>query len=178
MDSKQTALLVIDMQVGLVDKPPFNRDALLGTIQNMLAKARAANIPVIYTQDKDVGDGIGSAGWQLHPETVPQAQDTIIPKPEADSFYGTSLKAELDKRGIRNVVIMGMTTEQCVYQTSRRAFDLGYKVTLVKDGHSTFDLPWITAAQVIQHHNYILACTGTEEHYIDVQPTEAITFEE
>lgn len=177
MDAKKTALLVIDMQVGLVDKPPFNRDSLLTTIQTMLTKARTAHIPIIYMQDKDVGEGIDSVGWQIHDSVVPQSDDIVIRKPEADSFYGTNLKAELEKRAIRNLVIMGMTTEQCVYQTTRRAYDLGYKATLVKDGHSTFDLAWITATQVIQHHNYILACTGTEEHYIDVQPADSIAFE-
>jgi hypothetical protein len=33
---------------------------------------------------------------------------------------------------------------------------LGYRVTLVKDGHTTYDTPILSAAQIIKHHNHTL----------------------
>ena len=59
-------------------------------------------------------------------------------------------------RGIHKLIIAGIQTEFCVDTTTRRAYSLGYQVTLVQDAHSTWDTENITAAQIIAHHNLTL----------------------
>ena len=54
------------------------------------------------------------------------------------------------------VSVAGMQTEFCIDTNCRAAFDLGYKVVLAKDGHTTFDTPVLSAAQIIAHHNRTL----------------------
>jgi nicotinamidase-related amidase len=44
----------------------------------------------------------------------------------------------------------------CVDTTCRRAFSLGYKVTLAQDAHSTWKTDHPTASQIIEHHNRVL----------------------
>lgn len=170
-----TALLIIDMQVGLVDEPLHEKARTLANIQSMLNAARTANVPLIYMQDKDVG-GVGTPDWAIHPAVAPQPGERVIPKPEADSFYETGLGAVLTDLSITHLLVVGLKTEACVDQTVRRAHELGYYVTLVADGHSSSGRAYMSGEQIVTHHNWLLACVGTEAHYIDVQPAAAIAF--
>ena len=63
----------------------------------------------------------------------------------------------MDELGIHQLIICGIQTEQCVDTTCRGASDLGYSIILVEDGHSTFDSPVLKAADIIKHHNFLLA---------------------
>jgi nicotinamidase-related amidase len=73
--------------------------------------------------------------------------------------------------GIKNLVIVGVQTEFCVDTTCRTAFSLGYKNILVSDGHSTFDSPILTAAQIIEHHNGIIGGL-----FAELKKTEEVEF--
>jgi len=60
------------------------------------------------------------------------------------------------------LIICGLQTDFCVDTTVRRAFTLGYHVTLVADAHSTLDNGVLTAAQIIAHHNATLGNFGPQ----------------
>src|SRR5690242_3826024 len=109
--STTTALLVIDVQVGLIEEnnPVYQAGAILERIAGLIAQARAAGTPVIYVQDKDVG-GVGTPAWQVHPAVAPLPSELAIRKAWSDSFYETTLEAELQARGITQLVIVGMKT--------------------------------------------------------------------
>jgi nicotinamidase-related amidase len=160
-----TALLIIDVQTGLVDgeKPVHQLPELLANIDTLISQARNSNTPIIYIQDNDV-DEIGSPGWQIHAAITPKEGDLVIRKPETDAFYGTSLQEELAARHITHLVISGCKTEYCVDATCRRATNLGYNVTLVKDAHSTTDNSILTAEQIIAYHNHLLESVWSDEH--------------
>lgn len=178
-----TALLVIDVQVGLIEgpNPVYEADSILERIAHLIAAARAAGTPVIYAQDKDVG-GIGTPEWQIHPAVAPAAGDLVVRKAWSDSFRETDLGDELRARGITQLVIVGMKTDFCVDMTSRRAVALGYDVTLVADAHTTTDNRVLTAAQTIAYHNDLLYEFGAEDgfgdgqHWITVKPSSEISF--
>ena len=59
-------------------------------------------------------------------------------------------------RNINRVVIAGIQSEICIDATCRRAYSLGYDVTLVKNGHSTYNSTVLSASQIIEHHNEII----------------------
>jgi nicotinamidase-related amidase len=86
----ETALLVIDVQVGLVagQNSVDQTEDLLERINSLLAKARTVNATIIYVQDVDVDD-IGSPGFQIYPAVAPLEKDLIIHKRAADAFYDT-----------------------------------------------------------------------------------------
>jgi nicotinamidase-related amidase len=178
-----TALLVIDVQVGLIagKDPVYQADAVLTRIAALIARARAASVPVVYVQDKDVG-GVGTPEWQIHPRVAPAAGELAVRKAWGDSFYETELHAELQARGIARLVIAGMKTNFCVDATSRRAVALGYDVTLASDAHTTTDNRVLNAAQTIAYHNDLLWGFGEEDgfgagkHWIAVQPSAEIAF--
>jgi nicotinamidase-related amidase len=159
--SGSTALLIIDVQnlMFAPDNPAYDGEALLARLSALIAAARNAATPLIYVQHCDAeGSAMahGTVGWEIHPAITPEAGDTIVQKRHPDAFHNTSLQGELEARGIRRLVAAGLQTELCVDTTCRRAFSLGYEVTLVSDGHSTWDTDLLSAAQVIAHHNRLL----------------------
>ncbi len=158
----RSALLIIDIQYGAFKEPnPINNgELLLHIINSLIKKARKANIPIFYIQHCGSTGHIfepNTPGWNIHPAISPNNEDLVITKNTPDSFFGTSLKEELDNRKIHHIIVGGLQTEYCIDTTCRRAFSLGYNVTLVKNGHSTWNSQTLTATQIIEHHNNTLS---------------------
>ena len=156
--SSDTALVIIDVQMGMFDEdePVYNGEILLQTLSGLIDRARQMDVQVVYIQHNNKRFVEGSPAWPIHPSIAPLAGDVIVQKRTPDSFHKTSLEGELEKLGIKHLVVGGIQTEYCVDTTCRRACSMGYDVTLVEDGHSTWDNKYITAEQVIAHHNNTL----------------------
>lgn len=155
------ALLIIDVQNGMFQEGNvvYKGESLLQNLKDVIVQARSTDTPIFYLQhNAPAGKPLeyGTKGWEIHPEIMPGNQDVIIQKTTPDSFFNTSLDDELKKQGVEHLVITGIQTEVCVDTTCRRAFSMGYKVTLASDTHSTWDSQNITAQQIINHHNGVL----------------------
>lgn len=181
--SKDKALLVIDVQSGVVDwSQPTSKgsDEVLARINELLAKARSAGNPVIYIQHDSQEDGSplapGLPGWEIHPAIAPVDGEVVIHKHACDSFFETRLQSELMALGIKQLVVTGCRTQYCVDTTCRSAVAHGYDVTLAKDAHMTVDTETLTAAQIIAHHNETLDWLGAGDCMIRVKESNQITF--
>lgn len=174
----ETALLVIDVQRGFFDgnriPPVFDSERVLARIGDVILRARAVGLPVVYVQHAGGSGHLlerGSEGWQIHPDIEPRKGDTAIAKTTPDSFCETRLKAELASLDAKNLIVVGNQTEFCVDTTCRSACSLGYRVTLLKDGHSTWDSEHLKARQIIDHHNSVLG-----RHFVSLDETARIDF--
>lgn len=176
--ARNTALLIVDVQVGLLEgkEPAYRANEVLDRIRALIGKARSAGVPVIYMQHEGRRLRPDTPEWQIHPAVVPQEGDVVIRKQASDSFYRTTLQHELDARGVKHLVVVGCKTEYCVDTTSRRATTLGYNVTLVSDAHTTTDNGALTAAQIVTHHNRLLDGFDTDDSAVTVKAQRDIMF--
>lgn len=171
----KSGLIVVDTQVNMFD-PSFSVHAgprILKTISGLIEQARSSQAKVIYVRNngpQGEPDEPHTPGWHLHAAITPAPGERIIDKKGSDPFSDTTLQAELARDGIDHLIIAGMQTEMCVAATVRRAVELGYAVTLVADGHTTFDWDEISAVEAIAQHNQALA------QLADVREASAVIF--
>jgi maleamate amidohydrolase len=148
------AVLVIDMVRAYFEPGAElymgSRDCLHATVR-VVAAARAARVPVIYTRVeygpggvdgglffKKVGAlrhfvrGSGSNLGEIVPELAPGAGDLVITKQYASAFFGTSLAATLASGRIDTLVLCGVSTSGCVRATAVDAISYGYLPVVVR----------------------------------------------
>ncbi|MCA8907172.1 MAG: isochorismatase family protein [Rhodospirillaceae bacterium] len=147
----RTALVVVDVQTSLMDRGPWQAEELVAQVTGLVDAARAAGAPVVLLTDRRV-----QPDPSLHSSLVPQPSDVLVEKGYCDAFLETPLDAELKARGVDRLIVCGIQTDFCVDTTCRSAASHGYEVLLVGNAHSTFDHEYLTAEQIVAHHNRVL----------------------
>ncbi len=155
------ALLIIDVQQGLCegDHAAYACADVIARINVVSAKARAAGVPVIFVQHEATDGSLAfdTRAWQLAQGLEFEPGDRRVRKTTPDAFLRTELDALLQAHEIGELIVCGMHSEFCVDTTTRRALALGYPVVLIEDGHTSEGNAFVSAPQVIAHHNVTLA---------------------
>jgi nicotinamidase-related amidase len=134
-----TALLVIDVQNGVVDGTP-RRDDVVANINALVGRARERDVPVIWVQHNDPEEmPRDSTAWELVPELARDDSEPLVHKTYGDSFEATDLESLLAERAVGRLIVTGAESDACIRSTLHGAFTRGYDVTLVGDAHTTGD---------------------------------------
>ncbi len=150
-----TALLVIDVQNGVVDGN-YERDAVVANVGSLVEKARRERVPVVWVQHFDEHLARETDEWRIVPELAPGEAEPLVEKSYGDSFEATTLESVLSGLGVGRLVVVGAQTDACIRSTLHGAFARGYDATLVTDAHTTEDqTEWGAPPpdQVIAHTN-------------------------
>ncbi|HWB58820.1 MAG TPA: hydrolase [Chthoniobacteraceae bacterium] len=167
LDPHTTALVLIDLQKGVVGRPvaPHSGADVLKHSIELAARFRAAGAPVILVNvawSPDFKDALKQPveqPWQAPPggfpsdfmelaEGLKQPGDICITKRQWGAFYGTDLDLQLRRRGITTIVLGGIATNIGVESTARSAYEHGYSIILVED---------ITSGMSAEMHEFALA---------------------
>ena len=152
IDAKVTALVVIDLQQGIVARPGAPRPAadVVRNAVRLAAKFRergatVALVRVSFAADrKDAVNSQVDAPFQMSrplppnwteiiPEVGPREGDLVITKRQWGAFYGTDLDLHLRRRGVRTIVLCGIATNFGVESTARDAFERAYQLIFAED---------------------------------------------
>ncbi len=140
----KTALIVVDLQQGIVSRPiapPM--DAVVKHAQALAEAFRGHGLPVVLVNVAGAAPGRTEQprahremppGWtDLIPELNRRPQDHVVTKRTPGAFTNTGLEAHLRALGVTQVVIAGVATSNGVEVTARQAYELGFNVTLATD---------------------------------------------
>jgi nicotinamidase-related amidase len=152
-----TALVVIDMQKGILGRPTVHPTAdVLAKVVRLVDAFRAKSRPVVLVR---VGFGPGGAdavksrnqapppSFNLSPDFFEFAdelradsnRDILIHKRQWGAFYGTDLDLQLRRRKITNIVLCGIATSIGVESTARDAWERSYNLTFASDAMTDLD---------------------------------------
>ena len=128
--------------------------AAIPNMQRLQAAFRSARIEVLYTtiesltkdgRDRSLDYKItgflvpkGSWDGKVIDEIAPADDEIVLPKGSSSVFVSTHIDYLLRNLGVRQLVICGLVTDQCIESAVRDACDLGYLVTLVTDACGTY----------------------------------------
>lgn len=143
---RDAALVLIDCQntyregvMQLVGVEDAVREA-----QRLLHRARDAGIPIFHIQH-DSGTGspydVSAPIGRISDEVAPKAGEPVITKHFPNSFIQTDLEQQLRAAGVTDLILAGFMTHMCVNSTTRGAFNLGFRPTVVAAATATRDLP-------------------------------------
>jgi nicotinamidase-related amidase len=153
------AIIVVDMQVGLLDgDPKYDLQRVIERIDLLTAMVRRRAGKVVWIRHCGrPGDRFapGTAGFELLPGLVRHDGDVAIEKTLNDPFAGTRLQPALEDMAADRVLVAGWATDFCVDATVRSAVSRDHHVVVVADGHTLSDRPHLSAPAVIQHHNWV-----------------------
>jgi nicotinamidase-related amidase len=151
LDARRTALVLIDLQRGILQRPaaPHAASDVLARAVRLAAAFRAVEAAVVLVRVSFSSSGAEvpkqpadtpairmstEPGWdELAPELAPSERDVLITKHQWGAFYGTPLDLQLRRRGIDTVVLGGISTNFGVESTARDAWERGYSLVFVED---------------------------------------------
>lgn len=139
-----TALIVIDVQESFRQQPQWaatSDPGVAGQVGRLVAAARAHGDLVVWVLHTEPGTGTvfdPARGYvRLMDGLDPRPDEPVITKTSHNAFTTTNLQQFLTARGITDLIVCGIRTEQCCETTARVASDLGYLVTFVTDATAT-----------------------------------------
>lgn len=148
------ALIVIDIQEGLVKENPFDTKNFIINTKAIIQHFRDQNIEVIFMRHSE-DDGLlamGSDNWQVYHELKPQENEKIFNKYYNSIFKDTELKEYLNRKNITDLTFVGMQVEFCIDTSVKVGFEYGYKITIVEDAISTFDNEHLPADKILSFY--------------------------
>lgn len=153
------ALLIMDMQAGIVERVPEGKDALVASVARARSAARSAGLPVLYVRvafregmpevsprNKSFsalasGGGFGedAPSTQIHPDLTPGPGEVVVVKRRVSAFSGSDLDVVLRAQGIDTLVLTGIATSGVVLSTVRQAADLDFGLVVLADAVADMD---------------------------------------
>ena len=164
MDRMRRALLVIDVQESFRARPLWSEIAnpeIAEPVGRLLRLARDAGDLVVWVLHTEPGTGntFDPDAGHVRPLAElgpPRPGEPVLYKTAHNAFTTTGLQRLLTEAGVRELVVCGIRTEQCVETTTRVGADLGYRMVFATDATTTNPVGGLSAAAVIERTEAVL----------------------
>ena len=133
------ALLVVDVQAGLMEKQIFNREIFIETINNAIIANRGKGNKIVFIQHNNKMLEYGKDSWKIFSLLDQKSNDLYIQKIHGNAFEETKLKDIFDEQGIKEIIVCGLVSNGCIKATCIGGVEKGFKVQLIRNGHSTWN---------------------------------------
>jgi nicotinamidase-related amidase len=146
--------VLIDLQRGIVGRQtaPHTAAHVVERARRLATRCREVGATVVLVRVAYAADGrdrlaqrVDAAPWsatvpsdfsELVPELGPQPGDVVVTKRQWGAFYGTELDLVLRRRGVRTIILGGISTNFGVESTARDAWERGYELVFAEDAMS------------------------------------------
>ncbi|MCS0591096.1 cysteine hydrolase family protein [Massilia norwichensis] len=172
-----TALIIIDMQKGMQSPalPPRNNPDAENNIARLHAAWREAGQPVVSVRHISRSPSSvfapGQDGVEFQDRFLPLAHEHVVEKNVPDAFINTGLERWLHARGIRHLVIAGVSTNNSVEASARTAGNLGFETVVVADACFTFDKRDFGGTLRSAKEVHLMALANLDGEYATVRTT-------
>lgn len=159
LDPKTTALVLIDLQKGILPFAggPHSAQQVLDNATDLAARFRQLDAPVVMVRvgwsetfaealkqevDKPAATpegGLPAVWWEFPEQLAVTDSDIQVVKRQWGAFYGTDLELQLRRRGIKTIVLAGISTNIGVESTARNAWEQGFELVIAEDACSAHD---------------------------------------
>jgi len=132
------ALIIIDVQNGIVSKDLFKKEEFIENINKAIIENRNANNTIIFIQHNSKTLVKGSYDWEIYSELLKHNNDIVIQKKHGDAFIDTNLKQYLEENKIKNIFICGLVSHGCIFHSCKSGLENGFNVKIIKNGHTNW----------------------------------------
>ncbi|MGL5054446.1 MAG: cysteine hydrolase family protein [Fusobacteriaceae bacterium] len=149
-------LLVVDTQKLLVNSKLYNRETTVINIKTLIKLAHENNVEIIYVQHdggKESRLTKGKEGFEIYEEFSPRGHEKIFIKNTGSSFRKTGLLEYLKEKNEKNIVVVGLQTDQCIDATIKCGFEHEFNMIVPSDTNSTIDNEFMTGEQSYKYYN-------------------------
>lgn len=180
MDQQHAALIVIDMQQGMRfdTLPSRNNPEAEERIARLLGAWRASGQPVVLVRHISRSPtsvfAPGQPGALFQERFQPLAHEHVVEKNVPDVFVNTGLERWLHARGLRHVVIAGVSTNNSIEASARTAGNLGFDVTVVADACFAFEKMDFGGNLRSAEEVHLMALANLDGEYAQVRMTEQV----
>ncbi len=174
------ALIVIDMQNAMRSDslPPRNNPAAEDHIARLQRAWRDTQHPLVSVRHISRSPtslfAPGQPGAAFQERFLPRPQEHIVEKNVPDAFINTGLERWLHARGVRRMVIAGVSTNNSVEATARTAGNLGFDVVVVSDACFTFEKHDFGGTLHGAEEVHLMALANLHDEYAQVCSTDEV----
>jgi nicotinamidase-related amidase len=180
MTNHRRALIIIDMQKGMQIATLGRRNNLQAeaNIQQLLVRSRSLNLPIVHvrhmSRSRDSVFWPGQVGAEFQDAFLPLDSEHVMEKNVTDAFANSGLEGWLLARDIKDLVIVGVSTNMSVEATARSAGSLGFRTAVVSDATFTFDRADISGAMRTAEEIHLMSLTNLSGEYAEIVETAVL----
>jgi nicotinamidase-related amidase len=180
MKKQDTALVIIDMQRGMANPQAGRRNnpGAEDNIKQLLDAWRGAAGPIVHVRHMSRSPTSlfwpGQAGNQFQDNLAPLPNEHVVEKNVTDAFVNTGLERWLHVRGIKDLVLVGVSTNMSVEATARSAANLGFTTTVVADACFSFDRLDLHGKPQTAEEVHVHALSNLQGEYAKVVDSSAL----